>query len=87
MADYDNVNKLSRKQDRHNRNLDNWTVMQPWKILKENCSENKKPLIKTFIKSKSVMEIAEKKKKPVITGAKFKHESLILAQDERWRRA
>ena len=32
------------------------------------------------------MKIAEKREAS-LTGAKFEHESLILAQDERWRRA
>ena len=59
-------------------NIDNWTVKQPWKILKKFCF--KELTFKNSKKGKDSQVV-------ILTESNILSESLILAQDERWRRA
>ena len=60
------------------KNLDNWTVKQPWKILKVLFF--KELTFKNSKKGKNSQAV-------ILTESNTLSESLILAQDERWRRA
>ncbi len=61
-------------------NIDNWTAKQPSLKIQKRISENKN--------LETVKRTTEVVKKPMfIWQEQILNESLILAQDERWRRA
>ena len=110
---HDMISKLLRWGDNKDQqeNIDNWTVKQPWKILKvlffkeltfKNSKKgarqsklarwNSQAVILTEsnlarFASGSVNARISPARAREILGAHILSESLILAQDERWRRA
>ena len=99
------ISKLLRWGDNKDqqKNIDNWTVKQPWKILKVlffkeltfKNSKKGKVAKQLFWPSSNLARFASGSVNARISPARAREilsahilsESLILAQDERWRRA
>ena len=83
-------------QDNNRQNLDSWTMEWPWKILKKSSwpkygagssAKGRKTFKRTGILRCNLKTVSQIYHLSMAGRKRTYYESLILAQDERWRRA